>query len=209
MEGNVAYTKANLMQAKKSLELSKSGYELLDKKRNVLIMSLMGYINDAKKIQDEINITFKEAYAALQAANMTLGVSQVFQIASSVPNAKEFSSLSKSIMGVEIHQIVYEEEPFKQSFSFYNTNTALDIAYIKFQEVKKLLYKLCEVEDAVVKLALEVKKTQKRTNALSNIQIPRYEKMVKNISEVLEEKDREEFFRLKKIKQGKEKKKAY
>ncbi len=69
--------------------------------------------------------------------------------------------------------------------------------------MKYLLYELAEIEDSVYKLATEIKRTQKRTNALKNIQIPKYEALVKMISEMLEEKEREDFFRLKVLKKKK------
>jgi V/A-type H+-transporting ATPase subunit D len=70
----------------------------------------------------------------------------------------------------------------------------------KFYEVKLLLYELSEIEDSVYKLAMEVKRTQKRANALQNIQIPKYREIVGKILEVLEEREREDFFRLKIVK---------
>ena len=78
------------------------------------------------------------------------------------------------------------------------------MALKKFQELKYLIYELSEVEDSVYKLAMEVKRTTKRANALQNIQIPKYKEIVKVISEVLEEKEREEFFRLKVVKKKKD-----
>lgn len=70
----------------------------------------------------------------------------------------------------------------------------------KFLEIKYLIYELAEIENAVYKIAMEIKKTGKRANALDKIQIPRYEEAVKYIQDVLEEKEREDFFRLKKVK---------
>lgn len=76
----------------------------------------------------------------------------------------------------------------------------MDIAAKKFLEIKYLIYELAEIENAVFKIAMEIKKTGKRANALDKIQIPRYEEAVKYIQDVLEEKEREDFFRLKKVK---------
>lgn len=70
----------------------------------------------------------------------------------------------------------------------------------KFRRVRFLTYELAEVETKVYKLAMEIKKTQKRANALEKIQIPKYKALVKNIEETLEEKEREDFFRLKRVK---------
>jgi len=200
MQENIAPTKANLMSAQSALDFSKKGYELLDKKRNVLIREVMALMDRAQEIQQKAQAIFREAYEALQTANITLGISQVYEVAKSIPLATDFKILTRSVMGVEIPEVKYEKQELDHYYSFYNTNTALDVALTKFHEVKYLLYELAEIEASVYKLATEIKRTQKRANALQNIQIPKYEDMVKNISEVLEEKEREDFFRLKVLK---------
>lgn len=208
MQQNITFTKTSLMAAQSSLELAQKGFELLDKKRNVLIMTMMGFIGRAEEIQKKVAVVFQDAYEALRTANITMGISNVEQIAQSIPIASGVQVVVKSIMGVEIPEIKYQKEQMAHSYSFYNTNTALDVALEKFLEVKKLLYELSEVEDSVYKLAMEVKRTQKRANALQNIQIPKFKEIVRAISEVLEEKEREDFFRLKVVKKKGERKAA-
>lgn len=203
MQENIAPTKANLMTAQVALDFSKKGYELLDKKRNVLIREMMSFMDRAKEIQQKMQEIFKEAYEALIMANITIGINEVNEVAESIPQATEFTILTQSVMGVEIPQIKYEKRELEPYYSFYHTNTALDIALKEFHRVKYLLYELAEIEDSVYKLATEIKRTQKRTNALKNIQIPKYEALVKMISEMLEEKEREDFFRLKVLKKKK------
>ena len=203
MQENIAPTKANLITAQVALDFSKKGYELLDKKRNVLIREMMSFMDRAKVIQQKMQEIFKEAYEALIMANITIGINEVNEVAESIPQATEFTILTQSVMGVEIPQIKYEKRELEPYYSFYHTNTALDIALKEFHRVKYLLYELAEIEDSVYKLATEIKRTQKRTNALKNIQIPKYEALVKMISEMLEEKEREDFFRLKVLKKKK------
>jgi len=203
MQENIAPTKANLMAAQVALDFSKKGYELLDKKRNVLIREMMSFMDRAKVIQQKMQEIFKEAYEALIMANITIGINEVNEVAESIPQATEFTILTQSIMGVEIPQVKYEKRELEPYYSFYHTNTALDVALKEFHRVKYLLYELAEIEDSVYKLATEIKRTQKRTNALKNIQIPKYETLVKMISEMLEEKEREDFFRLKVLKKKK------
>ncbi|GAB4114631.1 MAG: V-type ATP synthase subunit D [Candidatus Caldatribacteriota bacterium] len=203
MQENIASTKANLIAAQAALEFSKKGFELLDKKRNVLVKNLISFTEKAKEIQQKMRIIFKEAYEALIVANITLGINEVYEVARSIPLTTEFDILTYSIMGVEIPKIKYEKHEIVPCYSFYHTNTALDMALQKFQQVKYLLYDLAEIEDSIYRLAIEIKRTQKRTNALKNIQIPKYEALVKFISEDLEEKEREDFFRLKVLKKKK------
>ncbi|MDF2523630.1 MAG: V-type synthase subunit [Clostridiales bacterium] len=200
MDENIANTKTNLISAKATLDLSINGFDLLDKKRSVLIMSMMSFIDKAEEMQNRVAIVFKEAYAALKTANITMGIINVEQISQSVPEVEDFNILVKSIMGVEIPEIQHQKEEIEHYYSFYHTNTALDVAFKKFHEVKELLFELSEIEDSVYKLAMEVKRTQKRANALQNIQIPKYKGIVKSITDVLEEKEREDFFRLKVVK---------
>lgn len=203
MPENIASTKANLIAAQSALDFSRKGYELLDKKRNVLIRNLMEFMDRAKNIQQTMRETFKDAYQALTVANITLGINKVNKVAKSIPQTTEFDILNYSVMGVELPRVKYKKHDIEPYYSFYHTNTALDVALQKSQQVKYLLYELAEIEDSVYKLAIEIKRTQKRTNALKNIQIPKYEKIIKFISEVLEEKEREDFFRLKVLKRKK------
>ena len=200
---SVSPTKSNLLSARESLEFSKKGYELLDKKRNVLIREMMVLIDKAREIQEKINSVFPEAYRALRVANMTEGIDTVEDIASTIEEEKEFEILLKSVMGVEVPKVKYEEKKIEPSYSFYRTNNAFDISVIRFQKVKHLVYELAEVENSVYRLAMEIKKTQKRANALQNIQIPKFTETVKYIRDALEEMEREDFFRLKIVKRRK------
>ena len=200
---NITPTKANLMSAQNSLEFSEKGFELLGKKRNVLIRELMSYVDLSKEIQEKINTTFKEAYDALKNANITMGIRDVEDIASTISEATDYTVIFKSVMGVEVPVIKFQEKDIVPRYSFYKTNSAMDIAYTKFNKIRYLIYTLAQVENAVYRLAIEVKKTQKRANALENIQIPKFKAIIKEISSVLEEKEREDFFRLKVVKKKK------
>ncbi len=201
----LAPTKGNLMTAKNTLRLSKQGYEMLDKKRNILIREMMMLIDKAKEVEEKIEITFAEAYKALEAANTIMGVSRVQNIAHSAIPENGVSIDLRSVMGVEIPVVKLAENDSKPIYSFYSTSSALDEAAVKFNEVKRLTAELTETENAVYRLAMNIKRTQKRANALQNITIPLYEKMTKDIQNSLEEKDREEHSRLKVIKRNKEK----
>lgn len=204
----LAPTKSNLISARASLEFSKKGYELLDRKRNVLIREMMSLIDKAHDIQKRIEGTFSEAYDALKVANLTEGISTVEDIAGAVVPSNDFDVLLKSVMGVEVPLVKFERNEADPAYSFYRTNNAFDIAVKKFQEVKYLTYEMAEVENSVYRLAIEVKRTQRRTNALNNIQIPKYTDIVKHIENSLDEREREDFFRLKMVKRRTAKRKG-
>lgn len=193
-------TKGNLIKAKNTLTLSSQGFELMDKKRNILTMEMMSLIDKAKLVQSRIDSTFKDAYYALQTANITLGISNVEQLGFTFPEDNSATIRFRSIMGVELPIVDFEKKQIEPNYGFSRTSSALDEAYEKFNEVKALTAELAEVENAVYRLAVNVIKTKKRANALKNIIIPRYRGMVKYIQDYLEEKEREEFSRLKVIK---------
>ena len=191
--------------AKNTLALSRQGYELMDKKRNVLIREIMKLNSTAKEIQESIDSVFSEAYAALQRANIELGISNVERYSYGVPQENTISVKLHSIMGVEIPLAEYDNSTDETpNFGFGNTSSALDEAYEQFNKVKDLIISLASIENSAYRLAINIKKTQKRANALKNVTIPRYELLVKTISETLEEHDRDEFTRLKVIKRRKE-----
>lgn len=197
-------TKGNLMNTKKSLSLAKMGFELMDKKRNILIREMMMLIDKANSIQGKIDDAYAKAYIALQTANITHGYCDVISKTVPVENSLELDY--RSVMGVEIPTVsIGEPDRSEVFFALGSTNTALDNAYQLFTEVKLLTAQLAEIENSVYRLADSIKKTQKRANALKNIMIPRFEADVKFISDALDEKDREDFSRMKVIKRQKEK----
>lgn len=199
----VTPTKANLIKAKNSLQFAKKGYELLDRKRTVLIREMMSLIGKASELQEDIDSQFTISYESLKFANITMGTESVEEIAKSIEKEADFEIIYKTVMGVETPIIKRRETPFSTEYGFYRTNTAFDKAVLSFISIRKLIYVLAEVENSVYKLAMEIKKTQKRANALDKIQIPKYQNTIKYIEEVLEEKEREDFFRLKKVKDRK------
>ena len=196
-------TKGNLILAKNSLALANQGYELMDKKRNILIRELMELIDQAKDIQEQIDSTFTHAYKCLQHANIEHGISLVSQLAYTVPIEDSIKIKSRSIMGTEIPLVDYTPDENQPTYSFSTTDESIDRARESFRKVKELTIKLSMIENAAYRLATNIKKTQKRANALKNITIPTYTTLVSSISNALEEKEREEFTRLKVIKQRK------
>ena len=198
MADQVFPTKGNLINTKKSLDLAKVGFELLDRKRNIIVREMMQLIDRAAVIQSQIDSCYAESYQALQRANVAHGVCD--DIAASVPVENGLELTVRSVMGVEIPMVKLDAEPVSLRYGFMSTSSLVDEAYIKFDRVKKLTAELAEVENSVYRLATAVNKTQKRANALKNIIIPRLTSTVKFITDSLEEKEREDFSRLKVIK---------
>jgi len=160
-------------------------------------------LTEASDIQREIDVTFTSAYQALQKANIQMGIHEVEALSQKIPVENSITIKRRSVMGTEIPKVEYEKQELKPYYAFYGTKMALDEACQKFQKVKELTIRLAQVETSAYRLAYNIKKTQKRANALQNITIPRYESLAKSIQESLEEKEREEFTRLKVIKKMK------
>jgi len=198
-------TKGNLIKARANLDLSIQGYELLDKKRNILINEMFSLISRAEEIQANIDKVFSTAYKALQRANVSLGISTLQQVGYAIPEENGIEVKSRSVMGVEIPIVNIKEhdESIKVNYSFFRTNYFLDIAYENFNKAKMLCLEIAEVENTIYRLAEHIKKTQKRANALKSITIPKYRELVNKIQNSLEEKEREEFSRLHVLKERK------
>lgn len=197
-EQQVFPTKGNLINSKKALKLAALGYELLDRKRNILIRELMMLVDKAQQLRETIEDTYKDAYSALQLANISLGVVTPYAQCIPIENGLELSS--RSVMGVELPKLEMKESTLKATYGFSQTSSQLDKAFIAFDKVKRITVTLAEVENSIYRLSAAINKTQRRANALQNIIIPRNEAIVKFISNSLEEKEREEFSRLKVIK---------
>lgn len=200
---STAPTKGNLMAAKRSRVLAKIGWELMDKKRNVLIRELMERVERAGALQAQIEETFNAAYAALAVAEiMSPGCGAA---AENVPEDDSVRLRWRSVMGVEIpHVLSGAESVDTLPYALSESSSALDEAYRRFSAVKALLDELAETEIAVYRLAYSIRKSQKRANALENIVIPGLEEDIVRIEQSLAEKEREEFVRQKVVKARKE-----
>lgn len=205
-EQQVFPTKGNLILSKKALQLAALGYELLDRKRNILIRELMSLVDKAGELRGSIEETYKEAYQALQLANISIGI--VTPYANCIPVETGVEISTRSVMGVELPEVTLEEKPLKVTYGFSQTDSRLDKAFLAFDKVKRTTVLLAEVENSIYRLSVAIRKTQRRANALKNIIIPKNEQTVKFITNSLEEKEREEFSRMKVIKAVKVRKDA-
>lgn len=197
-QSNIAPTKGNLLNIKRTLSLSQLGFDLLDKKRNVLIRELMLLIDKTKKLKSEIEIIYSEAYFNLKESNITLGICK--DIAESIAIEDGVEITIKSVMGVDIPSVTMKKSDIDPIYGLYTTNSKFDKAFISFQKVKMLTIKMAEIENSIYTIAVAIKKTQSRANALSNIIIPNFSQNLKYIIDALEEKEREEFSRMKVLK---------
>ena len=199
MSAQPAATKGNLLRLRRALQLSESGYTLMDRKRNILIGEMMRLVDRVRLIRDQIADAYALGYYLLQQANLYSG--QIVSVTEEVPVETGIQLTYRSVMGVEVPEVLFQSTNTREvPYGLESTNSRIDEAYLQFQKIKELTMALAEVDNSVYRLANAISKTQKRANALKNIVIPRYREQIRNISDQLEEKDREEFSRMKVIK---------
>lgn len=197
-------TKTNLMKLQDSIKLSKQGQELLERKRMILVKEKEKYQEKAKALREEVNILFNEAYTLLQEANLDMGMEEIELISRYIQVENSIDIKYKIVMGVEIPSIVWQEKEKNElvNYDFYTTTISFDKTVLKFNEVKYKLFILTELENTIKRLDIGIQKVQTRSNALQNVVIPEQAQNEKKIQSALEEKEREEFARLKVIKKG-------
>ncbi len=202
----VPLTRINLLRFKRSLEIAESGREILEKKRDILMMELRNFTYDMQRTREELGKALTEATSYIEKAVVSLGSENVERNAESTVISADFSVDYRSVMGVTVPITKLEGDVPQPDYGFSGTNIYLDSAYKKFHELLDLLCKLTELEETVHRIADAVEATQRRVNALKQIHIPRYRRIVREIETVLEEREREEFVRMKKVKNLIEKK---
>jgi len=186
------------MRLNARIKLATKGYELMDRKRNILVREMMSILNEVKELRKTITTKFKTAYKALQDANITLGI--VSDIAKSIPVNDGLSIKYRSVMGVEIPKVSHEAEHIRLTYGFGATNTKFDYAYKTLLELRTMIVTLAEIDNATYRLANAIRKTRKRANALNQIVLPQLTSDIKFIKDTLEEREREAFSRQKMIK---------
>jgi V/A-type H+-transporting ATPase subunit D len=202
--GQVAPTKSNLMRSRRSLRVAREGYDLLDRKRNVLIRELMKLLDQARRAHADVDQAMAEAYDALRTANIRMGADNVDEVAGACVTTVDLVILEKSVMGAWVPEIAPLPETSFPRYPVQGTTAALDEAVRRFRHAAAVVTKVAAIENALIVLAREIQRTRKRANALHNVLIPRYDEEVKYITDVLEEKDREEFFKVKQVKKRRE-----
>ena len=200
MDTSTLPTKNNLMRIKDKLKLSKQGHDLLEKKKFILTVEKKKYENKKKELNQKVKALMEEANQALVNASIDIGIDELINIANGINTDDNIDIKYKSVMGVEIPSVVFEEKKVELSYALYSTTISVDVAVSKFKEIKKFLIQLAELDSTIIRLEKNISKVQKRSNALKDIVIPEEEELYKQIQDILEERDREEFTRLKVIK---------
>ena len=205
---NVAATKIELLKFKRSSQVASMVRKILDDKRKVLLKNIEEMITEASKARGGIWEPLQDVYTSVNEAYLTLGTNTVDSVAQSAPAVMEVDMKIRRVVDVKIPALTVTEKDTKSMpYGFADTNSSIDRAS---KQIKAMLPKICkaaEYENSIFSLAKALEKTQKLLNALENVIIPQYQSKIKFILATLEEREREEFARLKKVKAAIEKRK--
>jgi V/A-type H+/Na+-transporting ATPase subunit D len=191
---NIPPTKSNLFSVKDQLTTAREGYDLLEQKREILVMELMRLVEEVKLLERDMDKRLESSYGALKQMLVRMGRATAREVSEGIRFAYEMREKSNKLMGMAMPTIDVDMPGMELKYSFMSTDSACDATTVEFFELLKLISRMAEVRTMVWRLAKEVRKTQRRVNALDKIVIPDVEETKKFIEGVLEEREREVFF---------------
>jgi len=204
----VVATKIELIKIRRSMQISKMVHKILDDKREVLLKKIDEMIDEANKARADIWDPLDDIYKAIFHAYLSLGTSTIQSLSSCTPPSINVDVHIKRIVDVKIPALEISSKKGVQdlTYGFSDTNSSVDQATKLIKNILPGICKAAEYENAIFSLAKELEKTQKLINALEYVIIPQYQDALSFIKSTLEEREREEFVRLKKVKAVIEKK---
>lgn len=200
-------TKIELIRVKRSLAVARSVYKILEDKRDVLLKRIDELIQQAGNAREEMSAPLADAYRSLFNAYLEVGPAKLESIAITTPTQVSVDVNVRTIVDVKVPTISIAGKDVGLTYGFADTAASLDEATKMMRKVLPRICKAAEYENAIFSLARELEKTQRLINALEYIIIPGYQDAMKFISATLEEREREDFARLKHVKAVLEKKK--
>jgi V/A-type H+-transporting ATPase subunit D len=193
-------TKSNLLKVKEQLATAREGYELLEQKREILVMELMALLDEVKFLEREIDARTATAYPALRGLLFQVGRTRADEISSSVGYDFALREKPVRLAGIDFTTLELAEPELSPQYPLEGSRAECDRTMAEFLALLKLLSRLAAIRTMVWRLALEVKKTQRRVNALEKMVIPQALATRTTIENVLEERDRDAFFARKLLK---------
>ncbi|MCH9041179.1 MAG: V-type ATP synthase subunit D [Nitrosopumilus sp.] len=207
---NVTATKIELLKYKKSTQVATMVQKILDDKRKVLLQNIEEMIEKASKTRGGIWDPLQDIYKSVNEAYLSLGTGTVDSVAESTPAVMQVDVHVRRVVDVKIPALTVTEKDTKSMpYGFADTNSSIDRAAKQIKELLPQICKAAEYENSIFSLAKALEKTQKLLNALENVIIPQYQRNVRFIAAALEEKEREEFAKLKKVKAKIESRKSW
>ncbi len=196
-------TRMELLSIRKRKKLAEKGHKLLSEKRDALVVQFFEIIKDRNTVRERADRDLRRSYSQLVEAQMIMGQEGVEDATGSIPALGDVPMRTVNIMGVHVPKVDYDAIPSRSGeplYGFIGTSAKLDEASDRFRKLLIDILKLAEIEGTIERLAIEIEKTKRRVNALEHIFIPRLKATEKYIEMQLQEREREDFFRRKRIK---------
>lgn len=203
-------TRMELLILKDRRDLAARGYELLREKQDALVREFFAILSQAKKLREEMESAVGRAFAALIEAKLVEGGTKLEELALGAKSFIELQVATRNVMGVgvPIFRVTQKEGQRHIHYSLAGTSAAVDEAAQTVRDALGKIVRLAEVEATVKRLAGEIEKTKRRVNALNYVVLPRINNTIRYIELMLEEQEREDLFRMKRVKAMLERKEA-
>ena len=201
---NVKPTRSELIKLKRSIKLAESGHKLLKKKRDGLILEFFAALKDAKDIRTELNEKFILAYSKLEQSIALDGIVDIKTLSLALKERPSIELEVRNVMGVQIPSIKHgtiKKTLTERGYGLVSSSMRMDEMARTYEDLLESIVKAAEIETKLRNLLLEIERTKRRVNSLEFVLIPRLKATAAFIAFRLEELDRENIFRLKKIKQ--------
>jgi V/A-type H+/Na+-transporting ATPase subunit D len=196
---SVPLTRSTLLETQRSLDFARQASDLLDRKKEILIAELGIVTPDAEQARDALVRSLSHAYDELAAARTDLGSDQVRRAALAAPDQPEIRVTERSIVGALVPVVECAVPDLHPRYSLAGTGAELDRATMAFAQLIRVACWAAQTEATIARLGREIRKTQRRMNALTDVVIPRHEEIIKEVREALEDSEREDFFRAKRL----------
>ncbi|MCP8305191.1 MAG: V-type ATP synthase subunit D [archaeon] len=193
-------TKLELIRIKRSLKVADVVHKILEDKREILLRRLDELIRETITARDAMGEPLSNAYRALFDAYLKLGPMELESIALTTPVQLEADVDVKVVLDVEVPTLKIKEEKRRLTYGFMDTSFNLDETTEMMKIALPYILRAAEIENSIFRLAAELEKTQRLMNALEYLIIPSYHENIKFISSSLDEREREDFTRLKHVK---------
>ncbi len=193
-------TRTNLLRAKQDLALATEGHRLLDQKREVLILELLQLLTRLREQARGTRTLLDRGYMLLDEAELSMGAAGIEDATLGPARGPEIGALERSVMGVAVPRLSVLRAAESPGGGTEGTSPEFDEGVEAMRKAVPELVKWAELHLAVFRLGAEVKKTQRRVNALGEVFIPETRERIARITSALEEAEREEFFRRKRVK---------
>jgi len=190
---NLAPTKSTLLTVKRDLEFASEGYDLLEQKRQILVLELMSRVERARAVQKEVDERMAAAHEALGRALAAAGAADMQRESLGITGTHQVGVREQRVMGINLPTVSVTVQPMSPEFAPGGGTAVSDEVMQRFLEALQAVGTLAEIENAVVRLSRELKKTQRRVNALEKIFLPDYRETIKYVTDVLEERERDGF----------------